>query len=740
MLGNVLFINPSEVLSDGTMDLSYFFVDWRYFGFHELRSGHLPLWNPHIYCGAPFFGNCQSAMLYPPNVLYLVMPLAMAINWSIALNVLLGGVFTFYWLRHRRLHSLACFLAAVMFMFCGPHFLQIHAGHLPNLCTLIWAPLLFLAIDKIIDRPALGPCLLGMFATAMAVFAGHPQYVFYLGVAAGVYAALNLAGAPQRGKVAAGLAAIAIGGIALSAIQLFTGMDESGESMRSAGMTYDFAASFSFPPENLLTLVAPWCLGDAKNDAYCGRWFITEVSLFVSVMGLVLAVYGMVRGERATRRFSTVMILVTLVLAMGKYTPLFPLLFKYAPGFNLFRGMDKFIWLTALFLSMLAGIGLDRVLRNSERPWWLIGGAAMSGIALCGLAVLAGDPEWWAKVMSKLRPSEAPYMTAAIHNAPDYLPRTSTRFVSSIIEGAACLFCAAGILALVKSHRRIACIGIVVMTAIELAVFSQSSLMTFEIQAPYPTFIRELLAKDPGDYRVRGENANSAMRAGTLDMGGEDPSALLRYERYMRFAYGLNPDSNDEEPTHSIDLRTFRMLRVRYLLSESKNTYQRVFGELPRLSLIDRFRIITNYHEMFSVLGTTNFPVSEEVILESQPEPAPQLAREKGSVKLLESSSDSLTVEADTASPNLLFITDAYSKNWRALALPDSSQKTYSVMPANYCLQAVPLAAGHHVLRLEYSPPSFRVGRIVSIIAWITFLPLAGLAWRRSKIPVQAEA
>ena len=137
-----------------------------------------------------------------------------AINWTIALHVFLGGAFTFYWARHRGLHSLACLLSGMMFMFCGPHFLQIQAGHLPNLCTLIWAPLLFLAIDQLTDRPSPAPCLLGMFAVAMSILAGHPQYVFYMGVAAGIYAALNLARARQRGKVMLGLAGIVAGGFA----------------------------------------------------------------------------------------------------------------------------------------------------------------------------------------------------------------------------------------------------------------------------------------------------------------------------------------------------------------------------------------------------------------------------------------------------------------------------------------------------------------------------------------------
>ena len=39
----------------------------------------------------------------------------------------------------------------------------------------------------------LGWSLVGMLAVAMQIFAGHPQYLFYTAIAAGVYAALNLA-------------------------------------------------------------------------------------------------------------------------------------------------------------------------------------------------------------------------------------------------------------------------------------------------------------------------------------------------------------------------------------------------------------------------------------------------------------------------------------------------------------------------------------------------------------------
>jgi hypothetical protein len=723
---------PDEVLSDPRMDLRHFFVHWRYFGFHELKSGNLALWNPHCSSGAPFFGNFQSALLYPLNFLYLLAPLGPAINWTIALHVFLGGAFTFYWMRHRGLHSLACLLSAIMFMFCGPHFLQVHAGHLPNLCTLIWAPLLFLAMDQMADRPSLGPGLLGMFAVAMSVLAGHPQFVFYLGVAAGVYSVLLIVRSRPRGKVMLGLGAIALGGMALSAVQLFTGLQEGAEMTRSVGMSYDFAASYSFPPENFLTLVTPWFFGDMKSVPYWGRWYLTETSLFVSVIGLALAVYGMLYGKRATRRFSITMLVLALVLAMGGYTPVFYLLFNYVPGFNAFRGMDKFLWLAALFLSALAGIGLDELLRGQKAPRWLVAGMAGLGVALCLLASLPGQLDWWAGVVQSIPATGASTLLFSGFKDPGFIALSSSQAVHSLLRGALTLFVAASLLELAGSRRNLACLGVLLLAAIELAAFAGTSLATFQIAAPYLPGTRDLLAQHPGDYRVLQFNPNISMTIGDLNVEGEDPSALLRYRRFLDLAEGFDFDTAPYGmPPQQFNTRALRMLRCRYLISADENSRLEIPGALPHLLLLNRFRVMTNYHEIFSTVTNEDFKMEEEVILESQPSPLPQPAREKGTVKLLESSTDYLKIEADTGAPSLLLITDAYSRGWRALSLPGSAQARYEVMPANYCLRVIPLSAGHHRLRVEYSPLGFRAGKVISLAALAVFLALSVAALKK---------
>ncbi len=79
MFGDVLF-DTDRVLSRIGNDLSTLFAAWREFGFGQLRSGNLPLWNPYIFAGMPYLGDFLSAMLYPPNLLHLILPLAVAIN------------------------------------------------------------------------------------------------------------------------------------------------------------------------------------------------------------------------------------------------------------------------------------------------------------------------------------------------------------------------------------------------------------------------------------------------------------------------------------------------------------------------------------------------------------------------------------------------------------------------------------------------------------------------------------
>src|SRR5580698_8400070 len=67
------FLSPftQQILSVSGEDMTGQFIWWRQFGFDELKKGHLALWDPFLFSGAPYFGGFQSALLYPPNWLFM---------------------------------------------------------------------------------------------------------------------------------------------------------------------------------------------------------------------------------------------------------------------------------------------------------------------------------------------------------------------------------------------------------------------------------------------------------------------------------------------------------------------------------------------------------------------------------------------------------------------------------------------------------------------------------------------
>src|SRR3990172_5227032 len=71
---------------------------WRYLSVNEEKTGNLPIWNPYNFAGTPLLANFQSAVFYPFNLIFFVLPFD--ISWSILvlLGPLLAGLFLYFYL------------------------------------------------------------------------------------------------------------------------------------------------------------------------------------------------------------------------------------------------------------------------------------------------------------------------------------------------------------------------------------------------------------------------------------------------------------------------------------------------------------------------------------------------------------------------------------------------------------------------------------------------------------------
>jgi uncharacterized membrane protein YfhO len=117
------------------------------------------------------------------------------------------------------------------------------------------------------------------------------------------------------------------------------------------------------------------------------------------------------------------------------------------------------------------------------------------------------------------------------------------------------------------------------------------------------------------------------------------------------------------------------------------------------------------------------------VVLESDPQPVPTAGSSDGAARVVSETTDAVEIEADLPGSRVLLITDAYSAGWHAVALSGAIQPTYEVMPADYCLRAVPLTAGHHHFRLEYRPGGWGVGWWISVISLVIYATTGAFYW-----------
>jgi hypothetical protein len=178
------------------------------------------------------------------------------------------------------------------------------------------------------------------------------------------------------------------------------------------------------------------------------------------------------------------------------------------------------------------------------------------------------------------------------------------------------------------------------------------------------------------------------------------------------------------------------MLRLRYELDISRDEQLTLrptrLRELPRALLVPRCRVLSDGDQVLEALRDPTFDPRRVVLLERDPGLVPAESDEHGAVTVRDVSTEVIEISADVPQPSILLVTDNYSASWKATPLDDGDTRTYSVGPGNYLLRAIPLAAGHHHLRLEYRPTALMVGTWVTILTVAAWAALVVIEWSRS--------
>lgn len=710
-------------LPRGGGDLVSFLWPMYRFAARSIRTGVIPLWNPHLYSGAPFAADNQSGLFYPINLLLFLVygePSYLVMEALVVFHILLAGMGMLWLLRDLTLEWPSALFGAIAFALSDVF--VTHIGNLNLNATAAWLPLLMLLTRRAyLLRNAEWAVGAGV-VLAIAALAGHAQMLLMLVFAWCIYLMIrwvaNLRCGWKGVLCTLGLATlilvIGMGGAALMLLPARELMTHTGRSH----LPYADASQYSLPWRALIGLIAPGFYGRGVHS-FWGEWERVEVGyLGVSAFALALLGAGLTvrsslarmypqKDVQAVLVFFVVLVPLAFALALGRYTPLYYWLYLGVPGFSHIRAPARFVLLGDFGLAGLAAYALDQFQRDRVGPRFrrCVG---MAGCVTACLCLAAG--------------------LLAAHEVP--AERLGQARLSIVV--AALLFMLTGMLVLVLPARRI---GWVLASVLAVELIALGSTIEVEENDPTRGFghsgIVEFLRSNAGLYRIDGSagawQPSAALVHGLYDIGGVyNPLALAPYEAYRWAVGGRNSTLYDLLGVRYVIRDKGRALgnermRLAYEGDADLDVYQNV-AALPRAFLVYRALVVPDHASAWEVIHSQGFDPLRIVVLESQPVATCGLTGWvngveppfPGQAEFTRYEVNNVEISVNAPVNAFLFVSDVYYPGWRAYV----DGRLAPLLRADYIFRAVPVPPGVHVVRMAFTPQTWQIGLAVSGITW----------------------
>ena len=373
----------------------------------QIANGESHLWNDLVGFGYPQLAESQTGEYYPPNpLLYRLFSVNTAYNANQIIHYVLAFVFTWLLMRRLDLSRTGALLGAIVFVY----------GWFPPRICLEWAiiggvylPLCLWCVESFLQTGQRGWLLVMAMAMGVHLLAGHFNLAFITQLTVLSYALLRvLIGRAslaetvrnrKRWRVLVPVTLAVACGFGLAAVQLLPTWQLKQLSQREdIGANHDPGYGH-LPPWYLSQIVAPWMWYPSDVDPDQALSSIqmlsidsatnkVEAHLYFGMIPLLLILYRLAvayLGDALDRRHLILLLLglAAMVYATGWLLPVT----RHLPGFSFFMGPGRYGIVTTLAAGVLAGAGLDIVLR--QRP------KVLQGILIAAVLCLTlADLHW----------------------------------------------------------------------------------------------------------------------------------------------------------------------------------------------------------------------------------------------------------------------------------------------------------------------------------------------------------
>ena len=756
--------------------VSFLFPIYR-FAARTISQGQLPLWNPHLYGGAPFITDIQAGFLYPPNLLLFLLNPAFDYRWMQLLSIghlwwAALGVYTLS--RTLGCSRPAALLAGLAFGLCD--ILFIHLGNLNLIAVLAWSAWILTACHLALTHRSLPWTGVAAVLFAIANYAGHAQSSYYLAMIVAIYS-MGLLGVDYWENLATGshrtalrqslpslqypltvfiLTALLSAPILLPAFEMLP-YTQRGEFEYQDTVSYSLA-----PGPAIIGLLTPGFFGRGPA-AYWGSWDRVELP-YTGLVTLLLAAAAFLLPIPERRRRLLPWLTLALfgfVTALGGNTPVHGWLTRFLPVYGSFQAPARSIVLWALALSVLAAIGLDALLKprdnNGGNPLSPHFSLYLSVISISGPALLlALVPLFFVT-------------TRPLNGDPVALQRASAAgqalLLASFIWVAVRL-----LLAWYRRHRITS--GTVSALLLALLLFELFVAgATIDTSRNDPTskfrhpeifaFLREQAGEEADcaptetascsdDSGTPSSHYRIDTRTGILDLWQPSTAALAGLQDVWGISNPLELvhwhtlwENNGGRHTRIYDLLNVLYVIVRdgtplpeqYTLAYDAPGPLAVYENpdpLPRAWLVPAAQVLQDEEAVLTAITQPSFePLHTVVLAQHHDSPSIPAATDESippstseSVSVLAYSPNEIILAADTERPGYLVLSEVWFPGWLATVNGEFAP----LWRANYTLRALAVPSGELDVRLWYAPESWRRGLFLFSVG---ILLLVGLAlWR----------
>ncbi|MCE5208691.1 MAG: YfhO family protein [Chloroflexi bacterium] len=742
------------------------FVPWHSLAIEILKSGNLPLWNPFNGMGAPLAANYQSALFYPPNWLALLAGwvggdgmLAWMHTLLISLHLIWMGFGMARLVGYLGYGRMSQLISGLAFSLSG--YFVARAGFFSMIWAAAWLPWILYAASRI-SFPGQRTVWQNnnRFNVELAIFmgmqllAGHAQLTWYTWIL--LFGWLTFGGwgiNRWNGVLVSWKKAFLPGLLALgiAAVQLFITAEYLIFSQRSTTVDFETAMTYSLWPWRLLGFLLPDFFGNPGSGNYWGYASFWEDAVYIGVLPFILALFTLPKlwkkstengrdfSEQNLIRFLWFFALISVIMALGKNTPVFPFLFRFIPTFDMFNSPARYMIWAVFCLAFLAGIGYEYWKRPKEKKLYWVRLGTAGGFAVTLGAFLA----WFA------------------------LDEVSATFIRSTA------FCGlftliTGILTLTQpdsgsvKKTNLWQIVTILFIGCDLCISNWPSIPLIDTSfyedatsvSAMPDLNSERIYLSPDDeyfikfkrflkfesYQI-DENwddllslliPNSNIFQNVSSANNFDPLVPRRYRQMMDYVNEL--PYAERQPW-------FNLMGVTLLEKRSSNnnlgiTFEEMQGsnrfrvfycaeivendELAWQKLTEKMKLENGVYAADTVVIESDNTVSEACTSPTEYQ-INILADEPGYLKL----------ELTSSKPGWFMVADSWYPGWSA---ENNSQKI-EIFPGNYLFRAVRFYAGNNLIEMSYSPTIFRVGLGASIISILITISICLNHWksRRSK-------